>query len=124
MEVGDPGRGVSKGRPGEDKVRPPCLDIRNVRPQRAQEFLLASFSLPQRGQIIIIPLSSNSSIGMPLPFSHWEKRLPPAGECSCLGCLNHHQFSFLDAPVLRHGEERKAPKGRHFSVKNASKLRP
>lgn len=79
MDGGDPGRGVSKGRPGEDKVRPPCLDIRNVRPQRAQELLLASFSLPQRGQIIIIPLSSNSPIGIPLRFSQWEKRLPLQG---------------------------------------------
>lgn len=78
MGAGDPGRGVSRGRPGEDKVRPPCLDIRNVRPQRAQELLLASFSLPQRGQIIVIPLSSNSPIEI-LRFSQGEKRLPPQG---------------------------------------------
>ena len=84
MGGGDPGRGISKGRPGEDKVRPPCLAIRNVRPQRAQELLLASFSLPQRGQIIIIPLSSEPLLGDPC-IRAGEKRLPPAGECSCLG---------------------------------------
>jgi hypothetical protein len=82
IDAADPGRGVSKGRPGGDKVRPPGLDIRNIWPQRAQELLLASFSLPQRGQIILYPSHQTRQSGIPCLDALGETITPLQGMCS------------------------------------------